>query len=140
MSLISAVRTYLATYSGLESGALLLVDQIGQTPIQYAIVPMPGERITARYLNGASEREFPFVFETVRSTADDLERIETSGFLEGLMDWFESQTDAGNLPSLATKKTATSIEAVQWGSLFEQGESSTGIYQIICRLTYTQQP
>lgn len=140
MSLLSAVRTYLAGYTGLKDGAPLWVNHLGPSPTEYAIVPLPGPKVVEIYLNGGSVREFPFAFQSMESTADDLERLESAGFFESLADWFESQTAAGTLPTLATKKTATAIEAMGWAYLFEQGQSETGIYQVQCKLTYDQAP
>lgn len=139
-SIASAVKTYLAGYSGLVAGAPLWVDALGPGVCEYAIVPLPGAKIIERYINGASLREFPFAFQSMESTADDLARLEAIGFHEAFADWLESQTVAGLLPSLGSGKTAVSIEAVGWGYLFEQGQSDTGIYQITCRLVYEQQP
>lgn len=140
MSIISALRTYMATYPALASGALLLVDRLGETPIQYAIIPQAGDRVVEAYIDGSSTREFPFLFRSMESTADDLERIETSGFYEALADWFEAQTEAGVFTSLSlgTGKTPEKIEADGWGYLYEEGQSATGVYQIRCRLTYGQ--
>ena len=140
MSIISAVRTYLASYTGLKTGAPLWVNYLGSEPTEYAIVPLPGPKVVATYLNGGSVREFPFAFQSMESTADDLERLESSGFYESLADWFESQTAIGTLPTLATKQTATAIEALSWAYLFEQGKSESGIYQVQCKLTYEQAP
>lgn len=140
MTIIAALRAYLATCPALETGALLLVDHVGSTPFQYAIIPAPGTRIVSSFIDGGSIREFPFVFQTSTSTADDLERIENAGFNETFADWLEAQTEAENLPDLGSKKQAMSVEATSWGYLFEQGDSETGIYQIVCKLTYKQQP
>jgi hypothetical protein len=140
MTIISSLRTFIATCPLLEAGALILVDQLGQEPIQYALIPLPGERIVEKYLNGSSLREFPFLFQTSESTADDLERIENAGFQEQFADWLEAQTETETLPDLGSNKTAERIEAVQWGYLYESGISDTGIYQISCKLVYRQTP
>lgn len=139
-TIIEALRTYIATNTTLVSGAALNVDYLGSTPVEYSIVPLPGPRIIEQYLNGGSLREFPFAFQTMASTADNLERLETNGFFESLSDWFETQTTAGVLPTLSTKKHAESIEALECAYLFEQGESDTGVYQVQCKLTYSQEP
>jgi len=138
MSMISSVRNYLLTYSGMAN-ALIHVDALGSKPTEYAVIPLPGARIVEEYLNGESKREFPFLIQSVESTADELERIENSGFYEALAEWFETQTDAGSLPTLGAGKTAESIEAMSWGFVYEQSESSTGIYQITCKLVYNQE-
>ena len=140
MSMITALRTFLAACPALETGALLLVDRTGSLPVQYAIIPLPGGRVVERYLDGGSLREFPFAFQTSDYTADDLERIENAAWNETFADWLEAQTEAGSLPDLGTGKTAEGIEAVNWGFLYQQGDSETGIYQIVCKLTYHQQP
>jgi len=140
LTLIESIRTYLLTFSSLESGGLVNVDHLGQTPGEYSIIPLPGERIVESYIDGGSSREYPFAFQAVVSTSDNAERMDTNGFYEALADWFETQTESGVLPTLSAKKTATSIETTSWGYLFEEGQSDTGIYQVTCKLTYEQQP
>ncbi len=139
MTLISAIKTYLATYTGLASGAPIWVDYLGTTPTEYSVAPLAGSKIIEEYIDGSSLREYPFAFRSVESTADDLERLESNGFYEAFADWLESQTKAGVLPSLETGKTPELIEALGWGYLFEQGNSETGIYQVQCRLVYKQE-
>ena len=139
-SVISGLKTYLATYSGLKSGAPLWVDNLGPGVTEYAIIPLPGEKIAESYIDGGSLREFPFAFQSMESTADELERLENCGFFESLSDWFETQTAAGTLPTLSSGKTAREIETLGWAFLYEQGESGKGIYQVQCKLTYEQQP
>ena len=140
MSMIESLRTYIATYTGLKEGKPLWVDHLGDTPTEYAIVPLAGTRVLERYLDGSSLREFTFAFQSTESTADNLERLENVGFYEAFADWLETQTEADVLPTLNVKQTAEKIEALGWGFLYEQGQSATGIYQIQCKLTYQQQP
>lgn len=139
MSLIDSVRTYLATYSGLATGAPLSVDHLGQSPTEYSIVPLPGSRIVETYLNGATLREYPFAIQSTESTADDPERIDNNEFYEDLAAWLETQTEAGTLPTLDSGKTALTIEALGWGYISEQGDA-TAIYLIQCKLTFEQDP
>lgn len=137
-SVISAVQTYLKTCTELKSGAPVWVNHLNATPTEYAIVPLPGAKKVEEYLDGSSLREFPFAFQIVESTADDAARLDNVAFAETFADWLEEQTEAGNLPTLDSGKTAMSIEATIWGHLYEQGTSETGIYQISCKLTYEQ--
>ena len=138
MSVISAIQTYIKTYSSLVANAPVWVDYIGKVPTQYAISPLPGARIVETYLDDSTTREFPFAFELVEFTSDDATRLENLGFFEAFAEWLESQTKAGTLPTLATGKTAEKIEALGWGYLLDEGESGTGVYQIQCKLTYSQ--
>jgi hypothetical protein len=141
MSIISSLKTYIATWTaGMGSSPPLWVDFLNPTPNNYEIVPLPGNRIVLTYLNGDSEREYPFAFQAMFSTADEAERLESNGFFETFADWLESQTLTGTLPTFTgtPTKTATAIEASGWAYLYEQGQSETGIYQIQCKLSYSQ--
>ncbi len=139
MSIISALRSYLKNYTGLALGAPVWVNYLGAVPTEYTVNPLPGNRIVEQYVDGSSLREYPFAFQSVESTAADLERLENSGFFEAFADWLESQTELGNLPVLDSGQTPERIEATGWGYLYEQGNSDTGIYQIQCRLVYEQE-
>jgi len=138
MTIIEAVQAYIKTYTSLKSGAPVWVDYLGNKPTEYSIVPLPGARIIESYINGSSLRSYPFAFQSMESTADDLERLGTQGFFEAFADWLEEQTESGNLPTLGAGQTAESIETTGWGYLFQQGESQTGVYQIQCLLVYRQ--
>lgn len=140
MSILSAVRTYLLTYSALKDNAPLWVDRLGSDPTQYAIYPLGGQKIAESYIDGGSLREYPFAFQSMERTADDIERLENSGFYETFADWLDSQSEAGTLPTLGSGQTPVSIQATGWGVLFEQGRSDTGVYQIQCKLAYEQAP
>jgi hypothetical protein len=139
MTVLSAVKTYLKTY-GVLTSATVLTDFLGAKPAQYTIIPLPGAQVVEWYINGGSSREFPFALQSMKSTADELERLDNIGFFETFSDWLETQTVAGTLPTLATGKTPSKIEALGWAFLYEEGQSSTGIYQIQCKLTYDQVP
>lgn len=140
MTILSAVQTYLKTYSGLVVDAPLWVEYLGAAPVEYSITPLPGAKVIEEYLNGASLREFPFAFSSVESTADDLQRLETSGFYEAFADWLEAQTEAGVLPTLGAKQNAITIQTLGWAFLYEQGVSDTGIFHVQCKLKYEQDP
>jgi hypothetical protein len=140
MTIIASIQEYLATYSGLKDNAPLWVDYLGPKPTEYAVIPLAGPKIIETYINLGSLRSYPFAFQSMESTADDLERLENSGFFEAFSDWLEAQTLAGTLPALAAGQTATIIEAIGWAYLYRQGESNTGVYQVQCKLTYEQDP
>lgn len=137
MSMISAVRDYIKTYSGLTSGSGVWVDSVGPGPVDYGVIPLPGARVLSEYINGSSQREFPFAFRAVLSTADNLTRLQNNGFYESFADWLESQSKAGVFPTLGSGKQAELVEATGWGYLFEDG-AKAGTYQINCRVVYQQ--
>lgn len=140
ISMIEAIKTYIATYTGLVANAPIWVNYLGTDPTQYTIIPLPGACIVETYLDDSALCEFPFAFQSVESTADELERLESIGFFEAFAAWLKSQTAADTFPTLNAGQTPERIEALTWGYLYQQGESATGIYQITCKLTYKQQP
>ncbi|HOJ01291.1 MAG TPA: hypothetical protein PLL88_06685 [Anaerolineaceae bacterium] len=140
MSIISAIQDYIKTYTSLKHGAPVWVDFLGPEPTQYAITPLPGTRVLEEDIVGNKIMSYPFAFQTMESTADDLERLETQGFYEAFAEWLELQSESGNPPVLGERQIAESIEATGWGYLYEQGDSQTGVYQVQCRLVYTQKP
>jgi hypothetical protein len=138
-SIIEALQEYLSTYSGLNN-APVWVNYLKDGQVNYAIYPIAGQKIRQRYLNGGSEREFPFSFQTINGTEEDVQRLENLSFFEAFSDWLEAQTDAENFPNLGPKKTVTSIEALTGGYMYEQGDSASAVYQITCKLVYEQEP
>jgi hypothetical protein len=140
MSIISALREYLAEYESLKTGSPVLINYLDTMPTGYTIIPLSGERIIETYLDDSTLREFPFAFQSMESTSADLERLENIGFFEAFSDWLEQQTLAEDFPDLDDDKAPIEIAALGWGYLYQQGESQTGIYQIQCKLTYQQEP
>jgi len=138
MSVLSAVKDFIKTYDGLDAGAPVTSDYSGAKPTWYSIVPLSANPVIEKFVNGGSRRQFLFAFQSMEYTADELERLDNVNFFELFSEWLDEQTEAGVLPTLSADKTAEMIEAVDWGYLYEQGQSETGIYQIVCRLEYTQ--
>jgi hypothetical protein len=138
MSVLSAVRTYIQTYSSLATDAPVWVDYLSSDVVEYAIIPSPGPRILEEYIDGSTLRLFPFALQSMESTADNPTRIGNQEFYEAFSGWLESQTELGVLPVLGSGQTAVEIAADNWGHLFSEGPSDTAIYQIQCRLEYLQ--
>ena len=139
MSVISAIRDYIKDSSELDSDAPVWVNYLGDgSPISYSIIPAAGARPVAEYLNGTREMEYTFAFQSVEYTIDEATRLATIEFFEDLAEWLRTQSENGEFPDLGTGKDVFLIEAVNWGVLIESGESQTGIYQINCRLEFTQ--
>lgn len=139
MSIISALKSYLQAYSGLDSGKPVWVNYLDEVPINYAIVPLAGPTIISENILGNSERQYSFAFQSAMSTADELERLENLGFYEAFAEWLEAQSETEEFPTLESGKTPTKIAALGQGYLFEQGESANGVYQIQCALYYDQE-
>lgn len=138
MSVISAVREYFKTYTGLDDDAPVWINHLNGEPVSYSIIPIAGQQIVEEYLNGSTSREFGFAFQSVEYTLSEDVRLNTQEFFEELAAWLRSQSDAGTLPDMDAGQTPFKIEALDWGALVRQGVSETGVYQINCRLEYEQ--
>ncbi|WP_085832860.1 hypothetical protein [Clostridium merdae] len=139
MSIIESLQAYISTCPALNSFADLHVDGLEPGAVNYSIDTLPGARILSQDLAGNKTREFPFMLLSREASIDDITRIANTGFYEDFADWLEDQSDNDTLPDLGTKKIAESIEATSWGYLYQRDENDqTAIYQIICKMTYTQ--
>ena len=139
MSVLSAIKDYIETYTGIDSDVPVWVNYLRSEPVSYSIVPLGGSRKVSEWIHGNSgEREFLFAFQSSNFTADEAERVGSIEFFEALADWFDEQSEADNLPIMAAGLTPLKIEALEFAYLFEQGESETGVYQIQCRLDYSK--
>jgi hypothetical protein len=115
------------------------VDFLGPVPVEYSVVPLPGTRVSVTYIDGSTQRAYPFALQFSGITAADAARLAAEEWAEAFAAWLDSQTKAGTLPTLGTGQTSESIEAVTWGYLNEQGQSDTAIYLISCQLIYEQE-
>ena len=138
-NIIEGIRDFISTYTELKENAPVWVENLGNNPTEYAVLPLAGPRVIETYINDKRLMEFPFAFRSMESTADDLERLETNGFYEAFAEWLDEQTDKGTLPDLPEGNTAEAIEALGWGYLYQEGESNTGVYQVQCRVIYEQE-
>ena len=142
MSIVEAVRTYLADCELIDELAPLSVDNVKLDGTNYSINPIPVDSLLKEYINGDSEMQFQFLFLTKANTDTDAQYISNQAFYQSLSEWFESQTDVGDLPDLdfdTTGKKSMELKALNSGYLsnVEEGGQS-GIYQITCQLIYWQ--
>jgi hypothetical protein len=139
MSIIESLTEYIKLCPHLAALAALTVDEVQPGAPGYCLVPMPGTRIVSTDILGNRRMDYPFALMSRAITVDDYARIENAGLSENFADWLQAQTDEENFPELGEKREPTAIEATSWGYLYQREEDAqTGIYQIICRLAYTQ--
>lgn len=141
MTITESVKDYLAECPLLGDFKRLCVDFLPEDTETYSIEEIPAETILRAYIDGSSERQFVFVFAARLFYSEETRNnIENSGFYEKFAEWLEEQTEADDLPVLADGKTATKIEAMSSGYLFDvSGDLSSARYQIQCRLIYDQE-
>ena len=140
MTIIESLYRYMVDCPVLEELATLKIDYLPNLAESCSLEPTPTQAVNQWYINGSSEREYQFIIATRFSYSEEsILTMSNSGFFEHLQDWFEIQTDEGNLPVLDNGRVATSIEALTTGYLFAQdSDMRDARYQIQCVLRYTQ--
>ena len=141
MTVIESVKDYILTCPLLKELKRLNIDFLPEDPDTYSIEGVPAAEIIRHYLDGGTERQFLFVFAARLFYSEEVRNnIENSGFYEKFAEWLEEQTEADNLPKLAEGKTATKIEAMSSGYLYDiSGDLTNARYQIQCRLIYDKE-
>ena len=141
MTITESIKNYLAECPLLGDFKRICVDFLPEDTETYSIEEIPAETILRAYIDGSSVRQFVFVFAARLFYSEETRNnIENSGFYEKFAEWLEKQTEEENLPVLADGKTATKIEAMSSGYLFDvSGDLSNARYQIQCRLIYDQE-
>lgn len=137
MSILEAIRTYMLEFPELKPNSALWSDHSAGDAIQYSIVQIPSTRVLAEYLDGKSDRQYTFAFQSTESTLDELARYENAEFFDKLDAWFEAQTENEQFPTLEANQFPEKIETLSWSYLMQE-QSGTGVYQVQCRLLYQQ--
>ena len=141
MTIVESVKDFILTCPLLADLKRLNIDFLPEDPDTYSIEGIPAPEITKTYLDGSTERQFVFVFAARMFYSEEVRNnIENSGFYEKFAEWLEEQTEAENLPVLTGKKTASKIEAMSSGYLYDiAGDLTNARYQIQCRLIYDKE-
>lgn len=138
MSVLLAIQDFIKEYSELKKKAPVWVNFMGPDPTEYSIVPLAGPLITEEYINGKTEREYPFALQSMESTITELARIANQEFYEEFAAWLRTMSNEGTFPDMDDGQTPYKIMALGHGVLLQKSESETGVYQIQCRLEYSQ--
>lgn len=136
--LIECIRNYILSFPELKGGALL-VDILGDKPIEYTIETVPCDPVVRKYTDGSCMKQFLFIFASREFFSEDVaQNIENLGFYEKFEDWIKEQNDEGILPDLGDDREPVSIEVLTGGYAFE-ADTNTARYQIQLRLTYEEE-
>ena len=141
MKIIESVKNFILTCPHLVELAAVNVDFLPESPDTYSIEEVPTNSVLQTYLDGSQERQFVFVFASRFYYSDETRNnIENSGFYEDFSDWLDEQTNKGNFPVMRDGLSASKIEAMSSGYLFDvSGDLSNARYQIQCRLIYDKE-
>lgn len=134
-SIIDALEKYFIGCELLKDGALM-VDYLGEKPVEYTIEVLPCDPVVKRYLGGSTVRQYLFAFGSREFYSQErLQNIQNSAFYELLADWVETRSMSGILPELPDGMEAQQLEVVSSGYLFD-GSMTNARYQIQLRLLY----
>lgn len=139
MSVITALRTFLAGYEDMELTEPIFTDQLtGEQTVGYALAPA-GNAKTQTDILGNKTYQRNYVFYAKAATGDEVDRQDNQDFVESFIDWLEEQDDAGNYPEMGGGKEIEGI-TVSNGLLFDVDEDGrTGLYQVQIQLIYTKE-
>ncbi len=108
----------------------------------YAIVPIAGESVIKRYINGSALREYVFALQTMQSlsqTTDDV-NTQTMYIMRQWQDWIEEQETAGNYPDFGEKCSGYRLENLsnmpQLAMTYTDEQMAK--YQFMARLIYEE--
>ena len=135
MSIISSLREYLLTCPLFEN-IPVTVDFLATTPTEGSIEGVPVPYVLKSYTDGSSLCRYQFIV-AMRFPwiGDGSEGLRSSEWFEQLSDWFDKESDKGNLPVLPPCMTAVKIQALPNRFGFD-GKNSSVRYQMICGLTF----
>lgn len=136
-SIIESVREFIMKFPKLKDGALL-VDYLGNSPIEYTVEPVPCSPVVRKFIDGSCEKQFLFLFASREAYSDDVNQcIENLSFYEDFSDWIYECNNSRNLPILSGNRTAEEIEILTGGYQI-YADTNTARYQIQLRLIYEE--
>ena len=109
------------------------IDFTEDSPDNYGIFPSGDAETGISYINGDEEREYSFAVYVRRMSDTDAVRLENSGFIERLQEWFGSSSP--ELPGNCDLVELTARNAM----LLEENKAGTrGTYQVQCAVKYVK--
>lgn len=133
-----SVRDYIMDFPELKEGCLL-IDFMGDEPVEYVIETVPCEPIVKKYTDGSSMRQYEFIFASREYFSEDvITNIENLGFYQKFEEWINERNENGILPDLGDEREPVAIEVLTQGYAFAV-DSNTARYQIHLRLTYEEE-
>lgn len=135
--MINAVKEYIQTCPFLKDYRVN-VDFHGEG-MSYSIDPLPCDPVLRRYMDGGMKKQFQFALSSQEVYDEDARvNIANSMFYMMFEDWIEECNYKRELPELPGKKSATGIEVMNSGFIYDANKVMAK-YQIECRLLYEQE-
>lgn len=130
--IIQCLRDHIMQFPELKDGCLM-VDYLGDSPIEYTVEPVPCDPVYQKYTDGSCIKQFLFIFASREYYGANInQNIENLGFYERFSDWITE----GELPDL-DERIPVSMDVVTGGYAFDV-DANTARYQIQLRLLYEE--
>ncbi len=130
--IIQCLRDHIMQFPELKDGCLM-VDYLGDSPIEYTVEPVPCDPVYQKYADGSCIKQFLFIFASREYYGANInQNIENLGFYERFSDWITE----GELPDL-DERIPVSMDVVTGGYAFDV-DANTARYQIQLRLLYEE--
>lgn len=131
--IIQCLRDHIMQFPELKDGCLM-VDYLGDSPIEYTVEPVPCDHVYQKYADGSCIKQFLFIFASREYYGANInQNIENLGFYERFSDWITE----GELPDL-DERIPVSMDVVTGGYAFDV-DANTARYQIQLRLLYEEE-
>lgn len=130
MSIIGALRSYLAEYEGID----LLLTDVTMGAGSYALSPS-ANGILKRDILGNVTHQNSYIFTAKEHGGDEVDRQDNYDFLEGFCQWLEGRNERRDLPQLPPPYTPVSLE-VSNVMLMGAEEGGDAIYQVQIQFIY----
>jgi hypothetical protein len=137
--LIESIRDYISAFPDLSENCCLLIDYLGDKPVEYTVEAVPCDPVYKEYVDGEKVKQFLFVFASREYFEADVNTcIENLHFYENFEEWIEQNNDNGVFPDLGSNRTPVSLEVLTRGYVLSADEE-TARYQIQLRLVYEEE-
>ena len=130
MSIIGALRSYLAEYEGID----LLLTDVTMGAGSYALSPS-ANGILKRDILGNATYQNSYIFTAKEHGGDEVDRQDNYDFLEGFCQWLEGRNERRDLPQLPSPYMPVSLE-VSNVMLMGAEEGGEAIYQVQIQFIY----
>ena len=137
--LIESIRDYISAFPDLSENCCLLIDYLGDKPVEYTVEAVPCDPVYKEYVDGEKVKQFLFVFASREYFEADVNTcIENLHFYENFEEWIEQNNDNGVFPDLGSNRAPVSLEVLTRGYVLSADEE-TARYQIQLRLVYEEE-
>lgn len=120
----------------LLKGGKINANYLGEKAVSYTIDNVPSNPIIKKYADGASVRQFLFVFASKEYyDTKTYDNFNVSGFYEEFAEWIGEKNDKKELPELDDGLNSLALEVLTSGYMFDN-DLDKARYQIQLRLIY----